>query len=108
MLKMSSRCVGAAFFGIVTAFVSGLCFGLRAWWPAGTFLVLAVACLCWCSRGAIFIDTVLTKFNVPLEGVYDTNEILKKVERAQEVYPSNPPKPVSRRRRWREGKDQIN
>lgn len=68
MLKMTHRCVGAAFFGIVSALVSGLCFGIRAWWPAGIFLVAAFACLCWCSRGALFINEVLTRYYVPLEG----------------------------------------
>ena len=108
MLKMSSRCVGAAFFGIVSALVSGLCFGIRAWWPAGICLAAAFACLCWCSRGALLIDEVLTRFGVPLEGIYNTESILEKVKEMSRTGPPQPRPEPKPRPRWRGGKDQVN
>lgn len=119
MLKLSSRCVGAAFFGVVAALVSGFCFGIRAWWPAGICLAATFACLCWCGRGAMFIDEVLTGFGVPLEGVFNTRGLLDCMERI-DIPPKSvgvkPPKPWprppegwGRKRRRKSPKDrQIN
>lgn len=90
MLKLSNGAVGAAVFGTVSGFLSGLCFGLRVWWPAGVFLFAALACLMWSGRVSLLIDAVLAKHGIPLEGIHDTEMILKKVEKATEVYPSNP------------------
>ena len=106
MLRLSSGAVGAAFFGIVSGLLAGVCLGLGAWWPAGICLVLAFACLCWSSRVAILIDTVLKKHGIPLEGIYDTKSILDRVE---EMSRTGPPKPRPKPRpRWRGGKDQVN
>lgn len=90
MLKLSSRAVGAAVFGTVSGLLAGLCLGLRAWWPAGIFLAAAFACVMWSGRVALFIDSVLKKHGIPLEGIYDTEAILKKVAKATVVRPSSP------------------
>lgn len=68
MLTLSNRAVGMAFFGVIAALISGLCFGLRAWWPAGIGLVLAIGGLLGVGRVAIEIDEVLLLHQIPLSG----------------------------------------